>query len=130
MVDVILRSFIGEWGGRILDFYVENSLWINGIVLLYFLFIVFARRNYRHIIISLVQNLKEKYSNQLKGENPKQISKQLTRLDIPWDEALKTSSFPFVTPPGGFRPYLKNEKTFHKLLSNETLAEVIIESSK
>ncbi len=130
MVDVIIRSFIGQWGGRILDFYVANSLWINGLILLYFVVIVFARRNYRHIIISLVLDLKEKYGNQLKGENPKQISKQLTRLDIPWDEALKASSFPFVTPPGGFRPYLKNEKTFNKLLSNETLAEVIIESLK
>ena len=130
MVDVIIRSFIGQWGGRILDFYVENSLWINGLILLYFVIIVFARRNYRTIIISLVLDLKEKYGNKLKGENPKQISRQLTRLDIPWEEALRTSSFPFVAPPGGFRPYLKNEKTFHKLLSNETLAEVIIESSK
>lgn len=130
MVDVVVRSFIGEWGQRILDFYLDNSLWINGLVLLYFVIIVFARRNYRFIIISLVENLKVKYGSQLKGENPKQISKQLTRIDIPWDTALKTSSFPFVTPPGGFRPYLKNKKTFHKLLSNETLAEVIVESSK
>ncbi len=130
MVDVVVRSFIGEWGQRILDFYLDNSLWINGLVLLYFVIIVFARRNYRFIIISLVENLKVKYGSQLKGENPKQISKQLTRIDIPWDTALKTSSFPFITPPGGFRPYLKNEKTFHKLLSNETLAEVIVESSK
>lgn len=130
MVDVVVRSFIGEWGQRILDFYLDNSLWINGLVLLYFVIIVFARRNYRFIIISLVENLKVKYGSQLKGENPKQISKKLTRIDIPWDTALKTSSFPFITPPGGFRPYLKNEKTFHKLLSNETLAEVIVESSK
>lgn len=130
MVDVVVRSFIGQWGQRILDLYLENSLWINGLVLLYFLMIVFARRNYRFIIISLVEDLKGQYGSQLKGDNPKQIGKQLTRIEIPWDTALNTSSFPFVTPPGGFRPYLKNERTFHKLLSNETLAEVIVESSK
>lgn len=130
MVDVVVRSFIGQWGQRILDLYLENSLWINGLVLLYFLMIVFARRNYRFIIISLVEDLKGQYGSQLKGDNPKQIGKQLTRIEIPWDTALNTSSFPFVTPPGGFRPYLKNERTFHKLLSNETLAEVIVESSE
>jgi hypothetical protein len=130
MIDVIVRSFIGEWGQRALDFYVENSLWINGLILLYFVIIVIARRNYRFIIISLVEDLKNKYGNKLKGENPSQISKQLQRLEIPWETALKTSSFPFVTPPGGFRPHWKSEKTFHRLLSNELLAEVIIESSK
>jgi hypothetical protein len=130
MVDVIVRSFIGEWGQSALDFYLANSLWINGLILLYFLIIIFARRNYRFIIISLVEDLKGEYGNQLKGENPNQISRKLKRLDIPWEKALNTSSFPFVTPPGGFRPYLKNEETFHKLLSNEMLAEVIVESSK
>ena len=63
-------------------------------------------------------------------DNPHQISKKLNRLEIPWEKALTTSSFPFVTPPGRFRPYLKNEKTFHKLLSNDLLAEVIVESNK
>jgi hypothetical protein len=130
MVDVIVRSFIGEWGQRILDFYQTNSLWINGLVLLYFLIIIFARRNYRLIIISLVEDLKDKYDSQLKGDNPHQISKKLNRLEIPWEKALTTSSFPLVTPPGRFRPYLKNEKTFHKLLSNDLLAEVIVESNK
>lgn len=130
MVDVIVRSFIGEWGQSILDFYQTNSLWINGLVLLYFLIIIFARRNYRLIIISLVEDLKDKYDSQLKGDNPHQISKKLNRLEIPWEKALTTSSFPFVTPPGRFRPYLKNEKTFHKLLSNDLLAEVIVESNK
>ena len=130
MVDVIIRSFIGEWGGRILDFYRTNSLWINGLILLYFLNIIFSRRNYRMIIISLVEDLKKTYGNQLKGDNPNQIGRKLKRMDIPWEQALSTSSFPFVTPPGGFRPYLKNEETFHKLLSDEVLAEVIVESNK
>jgi hypothetical protein len=78
----------------------------------------------------LVEDLKGKYGNQLAGNNPNQISKRLERLEIPWEQALSTSSFPFIAPPGGFRPYLKNEKIFHKLLSDEVLAEVIIESNK
>ncbi|MGW8144810.1 MAG: hypothetical protein ACWGN2_10475 [Anaerolineales bacterium] len=130
MVDVIVRSFIGQWGQKILDFYQNNSLWINGLILLYFLMIIFSRRNYRFIIISLVEDLKRKYGSQLKGDNPNQISKRLKRMEIPWEQALSTSSFPFVTPPGGFRPYMKNEKTFQKLLSDEVLAEVIFESNK
>ena len=125
MIDFLVRSFLGNWGGRILDFYLEYSLWINGLILLYFLIIVIGRWNYRLVLFSLSSYLFSNYESQLTGKNQNQISSVLRKIDIPWEQGIKASIFPLLTPPGGFRPYLKNEKSLQMLYSNETIADAL-----
>ena len=130
MIDIVVRSFIGQLGGKILDFYLEYSLIINGIILLYFLLAVLGRRNYRHILNYAILFLKNDHSRIFTKKDPKSVARVLKNIEIPWHEFLKTSSFPFLTPPGSFRLYLKNTKNIKKLFSNEVLATTIVETGE
>jgi hypothetical protein len=128
MIDIFVRSFIGDFGGKLLDFYLEYSLVINGIILLYFLFVVLGRRNYRFILNSVFKFLKNNHSRLFTKKNPDNLVRLLKGIDIPWLEILDTSKFPILTPPGSFRLYIKNNKNIKKLYSEEVLAKVIIEA--
>ena len=128
MIDAVVRSFIGDLGGQILDFYLEYSLIINGIILLYFFLILVGRRNYGLVLETLVSTLDREYGDQLKSNNLKQLSSRLKRMDIPWDEGIDSTYFPIITPPGSFRPFLKNTANLQKLYPNEFLAETILNS--
>lgn len=130
MIDAFIRSFLGDWGSTLLDFYLENSLWINGILLLYVLIVVLSRRNYRITLYSLCNNLKAKYNAQVNGKNRKQLERTLNRIEIPWDEALKSSSFPLIASPKGLLPHYKSTKTLQHLYPNETLVDTLIELSE
>jgi len=130
MFDIIIRSFIGNAGGKILDFYLEYSLIINGIILLYFVLILVGRRNYGRVLETIVKNLKRDHGNQLKSKNPKQLNAALKKMDVPWQEGFDSIFFPIITPPGSFRLYIKNEVNLHKLFTNDVLADTLITYQK
>lgn len=130
MFDIIIRSFIGDAGGRILDFYLEYSLVINGIILLYFVLIMVGRRNFSFVLETLVSALEKEFGDQLKSKNAKQLSSRLNRIDIPWNAGIDSTYFPIITPPGSYRPYLKNTASLQKLYSNEILADAILSDRK
>ena len=46
MVDALVRKFLGTAGTGFLDFYLQNSLWVNTLLFTYAVLIIFARRNY------------------------------------------------------------------------------------
>jgi hypothetical protein len=130
MINAYVRSLLGEWGSTVLDFYLENSLWINGILLLYVLIIVLSRRNYSITLYSLCTSLKTKYNSQVNGKNRKQLEKTLHKIDIPWDDALRSSKFPLITSPRGLLPQYKSTKTLQHIYSNDTLVDTLIELSE
>ncbi len=130
MFDIVIRSFIGDAGGRILDFYLEYSLIINGIILLYFVFILVSRRNYGRVLETVVFKLNIDHGNQLKSRNPKQLSAALKKIDIPWEAGIDSTYFPTITPPGSFRLYLKKEANLQKLYTNDILADTLIDYQK
>lgn len=129
MINIIVRSFLGHWGGQVLDFYIANSLWINGLLLLYFLLVVLGRRNYRVILFSLVKGLEGKQTIKPGNKNAKQIGAALKKQEIPWEVGLRASAFPFITPPQGFRIYLKSQKRIQDLIPREILVDTLIERS-
>lgn len=124
MIDAFIRSILGNWGNVLLDFYIANSLWINGIILLYALLVVLAHRNYKRITSSVLLFLNEKYGSQLQKKGKGSLVQMVKKARIPWNEILKKSWIPFITPPGSIRLYLSNEKTIDKLLPLEKIAEL------
>ncbi len=124
MIDAFIRSILGDWGNVLLDFYIANSLWINGIILLYALLVVLAHRNYKQITSSVVLFLNEKYGSQLQKKGKGSLVQMVKKARIPWKVILKKSWIPFITPPGSIRLYLSNEKTIDKLLPLEKIAEL------
>lgn len=122
MVDVIIRELLGNWGEKILDTYLRYSLYINSIILVYVGLIVLSRRNYQRISEHLIQNVIDHYQDKARKKDRRQIEKFLKTIDLPWEEALNLSRYPFVTPPHRFLLYVKNEKTIRRFLSIETIA--------
>ena len=129
MIDIIVRSFIGDLGGNILDFYLEYSLIINGIILLYFLCVVLGRRNYSFILNSVLKFLENDHQRLFTKKNPDNVAKILKSINIPWMEILDNSKFPVLTPPGRYWFYLKNTRNIKKLFSEEALANIIVKAS-
>lgn len=121
-----VRSTLGASGAAVLDFYVLNSLWINGLVLLYALLVVLSRRTFDLSRQSLVASLQSRYGREFEGEKPRSVLKALKKIGIPWDQALGSSSFPFMAPPGSIRIYSKNPATLQKLLPLEKLADLLV----
>ncbi|MEL7642855.1 MAG: hypothetical protein AAGU25_01970 [bacterium] len=125
MIDAFIRSILGDWGNALLDFYIANSLWINGIILLYALLVILAQRNYKRITSSALIFLNEKYGSQLQKKGKGSLVQMMKKAGIPWNEIIKRSWNPFLTPSGSIRLYLSNEKTIDKLLPLEKIAELI-----
>ena len=71
MVDVMVRGFLGEWGQALLNFYQQNSVWINALLLLYFLIVIFSQNNYKHTLASLILAIENKYPGQFERKPAK-----------------------------------------------------------
>ena len=128
MIYAFIRATLGTAGSSVLDFYVANSLWINGLLLLYALLVVFARRTFDLCQQRLVLSLKGQYGMQAEKQRPAPFLRALKNASIPWEHALSRSSFPFMTPPGSIRIYRKNLETFRRFLPLEKLVELLKES--
>jgi hypothetical protein len=124
MVYVVVRSFLGPWGSALLDYYVQNSLYINGIILLYVLLLTISRRNYLSISNLLIRDLNDKIS--YNKDEKIQIRTMLSKIQIPWNDYIKATLFPFITPPKGWVFHLKTVQNMQKFYSPEWLAEAII----
>lgn len=129
MIDIIVRSFIGDLGGKILDFYLEYSLIINGIILLYFLFIILGRRNYNFVLNKVIEFLGVEHKS-LFTKNRNYVINNLKGIEIPWLDIINSVSFPFLTPPGSFRLYIKNPENIKELYSDEVLANIILDAGE
>lgn len=96
-MDEWLLSLSGDWGPLLLDFYSRNSAWINTIVVVYGAFLLLSWWNLRR----MRDHLRADVMGQLE-KRPGEVDKEA--LNIPWDEALRASRFPFIAAEWGFLP--------------------------
>jgi hypothetical protein len=119
MIYAFIRNYIGGFGRALMDFYVANSLVINGLILGYALIVFMSHRNYLYAIEKIIIELGLIKS----GEKTKLVRKvnstDLSRLQ--WDKVSKNIWFPFISEPKKltFRfftdKYLKLEFTQEKI---------------
>ena len=126
MIYAFIRATLGTSGAAVLDFYIANSIWINGLILLYALLVVFARRSFDLCRQLLLSSLQSRYGHQFEQKGSGFVLKTLKKTSIPWEQALGHGSFPFMTPPGSIWIYPKNLTTLQKLLPLEKLAELLM----
>ncbi|MDP2965406.1 MAG: hypothetical protein Q8N39_05120 [Pelolinea sp.] len=119
MIYAFIRSFIGGFGRALMDFYIANSLVINGLLLGYALIVFISHRNYflalERIIVELGL-IKE-------GEKNKLIRKVNSSdyTGLQWDKVRKGIWFPFISEPKKwtFRfcttHYIKSEFSLEKI---------------
>jgi hypothetical protein len=128
MIDGFIRGMLGTSGKAILNFYIANSIWINGLILFYALVVVLARRAFDASRQSLIASLQRQYGERFERKGPGSVLGALKKISIPWDQALEHTSFPLLSPPGSMWIYPKNPATLQKLLPLETLAELLLKS--
>ena len=126
MIYSFIRGMLGTTGDILLDFYIANSLWINALILLYAILVAVARHTFDMSRRSVIAFLESQYGQQFEQKKPGSVLKVLHRINIPWDQALGQSGFPFMTPPGSIWIYPKNSATFQRLLPLEKLAELLM----
>ncbi|MEI7990179.1 MAG: hypothetical protein WCI88_14180 [Chloroflexota bacterium] len=128
MIYIVVRSFLGPGGTALLDLYLKYSLYINGIILLYVLLLVISRRNYLTISNLLIQDLNNKIP--FNKDEQIQIRTMLGKIQIPWDDYIKATLFPFITPPKGWIFHLKTVQSLQRLYPPERLAEALIKEKQ
>lgn len=129
MVDAVIRRFLGTAGGGLLDFYVQNSLWINAILFVYALLVVFARRNYFQVTQSILADFLQEYGDKLAKKSRNEIRALLLKWKIPWEKGIQAGWFPFVSPPQGLLLQVKGERTFKKIYPIDVLVETIVQQT-
>ena len=116
---------IGSWGNVALDFYIANSLWINGFFLLYALIVVLARRNFDNGNLLLINSIQKQYGEKLSGKSTASILSILKKISIPWNEAITKTALPLIAPPGSIWVYPQSIKNFQKFIKIENLVELL-----
>lgn len=129
MIDALTRTFLGSAGSAALDYYRQNALWINSLILLYALLVVFARRNYRVILETLISDFYQKYGEKLAKKSRGEIRGLLEKSNIPWEDGIKTGWFPFVAASQGFIIHPKSLKTLQRLFPLDTLVDAVVKQT-
>ncbi|MCD4673921.1 MAG: hypothetical protein K8R77_14765 [Anaerolineaceae bacterium] len=125
MLDFLVRSTLGSWGSALLDFYLANSFWINGIILLLILLNVLGRRTYAAILTALISQISENDFDIRKGNSVPQMQKILDAAEISWDALAQTGWYPLIAVPGKTLPVVKNSENLKKIFNAEHLVELV-----
>lgn len=109
-----------------MDFYLHNSLLVNGLLFAYVLLVLFARRNYFHVAECILADFFEKHGEKLKRKSPNEIRALVLRWKVPWEGGMRAGWFPFVSYPQGLLLRFKSSRTFQKIFSTDALVEIIV----
>lgn len=124
-----IRGMIGNFGSSALDFYLQNSYVINGLILLYALLVVGARRSYQASWRVLSKAVDARYHSYIQEKKRTQLERALSRVELPWQEALQASHFPLITAPRGIWVYPRTLKTLRRLFEAHRLVDELLKCS-
>ncbi len=116
MIFAFIRSSIGSFGRAIMDFYIENSLLINTVFLLYAFLVFVGQRNYYFVVDTITKEV----GVDLKSKKKKRFS-QSTLEKIEWENIKKSIRLPFVSKPKKWGLFLCDEKFLKKEFTVEKL---------
>lgn len=129
MIDSLVRRFLGTAGSGLLDFYLQNSLWINLVLFIYAMLVVFARRNYFQVEDRLLTAFIQEHGDKLARKSRDEIRALLMKWNIPWGSGMQAGWFPFISTPQGFLLRMKCEETFQKIFPIDVLVETLVKQT-
>lgn len=129
MIDALVRGVLGTTGSHLLDFYVQNSLWLNATLFTYAVLVVIARRNYGQVAQSILAEFMKKHGDKLARKSPNEIRALLLKWKIPWENGRQAGSFPFISSPQGILLRLKSARTFQKIFPIDVLVESVVQQT-
>jgi hypothetical protein len=121
----IIQGFIGKWGMNIVDFYLKNSLWINGPLLLYALVISIAWKNYQTVKTYLVGSITRQLESNVKSWSKTEITKNMKLVQIPWESTPKQIRIPLLAKSGSLKPIIASKEEIEKLFPLDVLINLI-----
>ena len=129
MVDALVRKFLGTTGTGFLDFYLQNSLWINVLLFTYVILVFIARRNYGQVAQHILAEFFQKHGDKLARKSPNEIRALLLKWKIPWENGMRAGWFPFISSPQGILLRLKSNETFQKIFPIDILVETVVQQT-
>lgn len=120
MINAFIRSSIGSFGRAIMDFYIENSLIINAIILLYAFLVFIGHRNY-YLALNVIM---KEVGIDLESKKKQKIS-QSTLEKIEWENIKKSIRLPFISIPKKWALFLCDEKFLRNEFTCEKLNKII-----
>lgn len=129
MVDALVRKFLGTAGTGFLDFYLQNSLWINVLLFTYVILVFIARRNYGQVAQHILAEFFQKHGDKLARKSPNEIRALLLKWKIPWENGMRAGWFPFISSPQGILLRLKSNETFQKIFPIDILVETVVQQT-
>ena len=129
MIDALVRKFLGTAGTGFLDFYLQNSLWINVLLFTYVILVFIARRNYGQVAQHILAEFFQKHGDKLARKSPNEIRALLLKWKIPWENGMRAGWFPFISSPQGILLRLKSNKTFQKIFPIDILVETVVQQT-
>ena len=129
MIDALVRGALGTTGSRLLDFYVQNNIWINALLFAYVILVVIARRNYGQVAECILSEFRKKHGDKLARKSPNEIRALLLKWKIPWANGRQAGWFPFISSPQGILLRLKSDRTFQKIFPIDVLVETVVQQT-
>lgn len=124
MITRMVLSLLGPLGRDVLEFYIAHSAVINGIVVIYALVLLLARRN--------LQRIQARAVEELRRHLPLGQAADLAALPagFSWDDMIRQSSFfPFVAGPNHWIPRLSRAGEIGRMSPLSKLLERLTEAS-
>ena len=129
MIDALIRGTLGTAGTLLLDFYIQNNLWINALLFTYAILVVIARRNYESVVQHILADFLQIHGEKLARKSPKEIRTLLLKWKIPWENGMQAGRFPFISSPQGILLRIKSDRTFQKIFPIDVLVETVIQQT-
>jgi hypothetical protein len=112
LLEAISRDFLGKYGRIVLNFCLENSLIVCGIVIVYGIVLAAAQNNLERI----AKKAKDLGKDELfKTGKPEELLG--SKSEEFWDELRHASGFPFISHSTKLLLYRVNKQNIQKMLS-------------
>jgi hypothetical protein len=118
MVKILVSLILGGFGLKVLAFYIQNSAYINSIVFLYGVFLVYSHLNYKRVAGKWITKAKD---------DAKAMKKMKDKIN--WEKEIgENSNFPFIAGNVSLIPkrtsrenllfYLNKDNAWKKLMDS------------
>lgn len=128
MFDAIIRGTLGDVGTAVLDFYINNAMWINAILLLYAFCLVLAKRGYLHIKEAIKKELVQAYGESITAKREKNFIKAVERHRFNWNMLAKETPIPFISPDNSVLFWFKSPNSLKKHFTAERIFQIFYQT--
>ena len=127
MIDVITRGSLGEFGSLLLDFYINNAIWINTVLAIYALLVVWAHVGYQRVGERIKEELIAAHGESVKNKSEAWFAKAISLAELNWEIIASHVKMPFITPKNSILIRVKSANSIEKLFTPAVIKDLFSE---